>query len=1152
DSELSRDEPSINDTGFTVLQTHEDATADIVFVHGLQGHPRNTWTCERHPEQPRRFKGLLARLRKSGRKDASTPKEVFWPLHFLPQDCADTRILTWGFDSKVSHFFSGAANQSNISAYARNLLAALKIIRLSCLLCRAAIDADSLVHDIYSSTEAILFLGTPHRGSSKAEVAEVVRKIISVSGFDTSDQNIRALQINSFELEYIHENFMRLYERQGRHFKVLTFQEAKGVVGTSYLKFNERTINANHMEMCRFPSKESEGYKQILGEINIVMLDIRRRKETRVDEEAIKSRANSPSQMTTSSSAYSLDVVERECVAILAQNVSNAAEYKSSLPGRVEGTWATELPLGLRSMLCYFFCDEKIEKQRDSKTILRSLIHQLIIKRRQLIKYIKTAYEIYGPNFDQDLTGLWRILVAIASDKLVGPVTVVVDAIDECEETTRERFLQNVVSLIERSKSKSPQNLCIKFIVTSRPLLGCQYATQVVRIDPSQNQVEQDLKLVIRTRVDDIFQRIRCKPDVKEYLENALYSKADRTFLWVTLVLHHLEKSFLASRKDFKRIIDEIPQTLLATYDKFLGDVPSQYQPLAGQLLRFLIASSRPLTLDEMRILVAIRGSHHNLVDAEDETQPNIQTTLEGVLGPLVRIWDRRIYLVHQSLKEYLQTLPNEPKSPLASPYSIDQPRANLLLAESCVSYLMLEDFDRDLFLRDQLGTEDSPILSFTDSTETESTNHSWSGYELGACGMFKDTVELEIDTCVTIRENYPLFDYASRHWAAHFASTSLAGSPEFQRSVMQLLDGKTRRGSNWLRYYWRHNEPHLPYPLDVDPIVTASYFGHSNILKTLVSDDGLANKIEVGISGMYWASRMGHDDVVNILLEEKVNPNTKYTDGETALTIATRFDRIHVVERLLEDEGFIPEANEYRHSKIRPEIADSNQWTPLFWSVFGNHLDVLKKLLSHSMDTVNYVDGSGRDVLSWAAALGAIEFVEYLMGLNDFRVRDADYNGRTALSWAAENGHLEVILLLRRSKRIDVSMVDKDGRNAISWACSGGHYMVVDYLINHDPEGVDKADVDGWTPLAWATCTEAPELMKTLLRSELVYVNKKDKNGRSVLSYAAGYGYSAVVKILLAVEGINVDSEDNNGRTPLIHASRHPDIIKMLQETKA
>ncbi|KAL8649791.1 MAG: hypothetical protein Q9226_005427 [Calogaya cf. arnoldii] len=825
------------------------------------------------------------------------------------------------------------------------------------------------------------------------------------------------------------------------------------------------------MEMCRFPSKESEGYNQILGEINIVMLDIRRRKETRVEEESIKGSANSASQMTTSSSAYSLNDVERTCVAILAQNASNAAEYKSSLPGRVEGTcrwilsnsqyrdwdsqretcllWisgypgsgktilsaylleylaAAQFPLGLRSMLCYFFCDEKIEKQRDSKTILRSLIHQLITKRRQLIKYIKTAYELYGPHFDQDVTGLWRIFMEIASDKLVGSVTVVVDAIDECEETTRERFLQNVVSLIERSKSKSPQKLCIKFIVTSRPLSGRQYTTRIVRIDPSQSQVEQDLRLVIRTRVEDIFQRIRCKPDVKEYLENALYSKADRTFLWVTLVLHHLEKSFLASRKDFKRIIDELPQTLLATYDKFLGDVPTQYQPLAGQLLRFLIASSRPLTLDEMRIVVAIRGNHRNLVDVEDEMQLNIQETLEGVLGPLVRIWDRRIYLVHQSLKEYLQTLPNKPKSALASTYSIDQPRANLLLAESCVSYLMLEDFDRDLFPPDQLGTEDSPIPGFRDSTETESMNDSWSGYELGACRMFKDTLELEMYTCVTIGENYALFDYASRHWAALFASTSSVGSPGFQRSVIQLLDGKTCRGSNWLRYYWRWNEPDLPYPLDFDPIVTASYFGHSNILKTLLSDDGLANKTEVGIRGMYWASRMGHADVVNLLLQEEVNPNTKYNDGETALTVATRFNRTKVVQRLLEDEGFMPEVNEYRvnstgrgrrtplsiaasngsldivaqllqHNEIRPEIADSKQWTPLLWTVFGKNLDVLKMLLSHSMDSVNHVDGSGRDVLSWAAASGEIGFVEYLMGLNHFSVRDADHTGRTALS---------------------------------------------------------------------------------------------------------------------------------------------------------
>ena len=59
--------------------------------------------------------------------------EVFWPLDLLPEDCKNSRILTWGYDSMVSHFFSGPANQSNISAHAKNLLQALKIRRVNCV-----------------------------------------------------------------------------------------------------------------------------------------------------------------------------------------------------------------------------------------------------------------------------------------------------------------------------------------------------------------------------------------------------------------------------------------------------------------------------------------------------------------------------------------------------------------------------------------------------------------------------------------------------------------------------------------------------------------------------------------------------------------------------------------------------------------------------------------------------------------------------------------------------------------------------------------------------------------------------------------------------------------------------------------------------------
>ena len=113
------------------------------------------------------------------------------------------------------------------------------LTRILQVLRRAATEADHSLLDIYNSTEGVIFLGTPHRGTSKTEIAEVARKIVSVSGFDTTDQNIRALQINSAELELIHELFMKVYDQKDCRFKVLTFQEAKGVVGISYLKFNE-------------------------------------------------------------------------------------------------------------------------------------------------------------------------------------------------------------------------------------------------------------------------------------------------------------------------------------------------------------------------------------------------------------------------------------------------------------------------------------------------------------------------------------------------------------------------------------------------------------------------------------------------------------------------------------------------------------------------------------------------------------------------------------------------------------------------------------------------------------------------------------------------------------------------------------------------
>jgi hypothetical protein len=106
------------------------------------------------------------------------------------------------------------------------------------MLLRASESEGERERNIYESTNAILFLGTPHRGGNFAEWGETVRSIVSAVGFDTTRQNIRDLAIDSPMLEDSHERFLKLDTR--RKFKIRTFHEAHGMKGTSLLSLNQK------------------------------------------------------------------------------------------------------------------------------------------------------------------------------------------------------------------------------------------------------------------------------------------------------------------------------------------------------------------------------------------------------------------------------------------------------------------------------------------------------------------------------------------------------------------------------------------------------------------------------------------------------------------------------------------------------------------------------------------------------------------------------------------------------------------------------------------------------------------------------------------------------------------------------------------------
>jgi len=56
-------------------------------------------------------------------------EDVYWPRDLLPKSITDARILVYGYDSKVSHFFEGAANQNSFLGHARTLIHDLVAVR---------------------------------------------------------------------------------------------------------------------------------------------------------------------------------------------------------------------------------------------------------------------------------------------------------------------------------------------------------------------------------------------------------------------------------------------------------------------------------------------------------------------------------------------------------------------------------------------------------------------------------------------------------------------------------------------------------------------------------------------------------------------------------------------------------------------------------------------------------------------------------------------------------------------------------------------------------------------------------------------------------------------------------------------------------------
>ncbi|PLN78352.1 Alpha/Beta hydrolase protein [Aspergillus taichungensis] len=255
----------------------EKATVDIVLVHGLNGHPKDTWTS-----------------------DTGT----FWPVDLLPQALGQTqaRVLTYGYNATVQSFTdgNGSLGIQDIAETLASTLAANRNLRVcsdrpiifichslgGIIVKRILIHSRSISNEkvkhlrsISLSTYGLVFLGTPHSiddgGRGSMILQDLCDAVLPQQFVKTYPQWIKALRENNETIRDTNSVFARLWN----NFQICFCYETKGIgLGRKkYVVVDESSaapviegadrigITADHIHMCKIDDASAPYWEIMAG-----------------------------------------------------------------------------------------------------------------------------------------------------------------------------------------------------------------------------------------------------------------------------------------------------------------------------------------------------------------------------------------------------------------------------------------------------------------------------------------------------------------------------------------------------------------------------------------------------------------------------------------------------------------------------------------------------------------------------------------------------------------------------------------------------------------------------------------------------------------------------------------------------------------------
>lgn len=575
------------------------------------------------------------------------------------------------------------------------------------MLARSSRSAEAEVSNIVKSTSAVIFLGTPHRGSPDlASVGEWARSLVSNLRMGTTSTLLDALALNTTDLERAQEAFSGLWAEYD--FRVKTFQEGLGLTGVNLGVLGNKvvpdyssvigdpreqseTLQANHMDMCRFDGASHPNYRKVAGEIRTMYLCIANL--------ALKDVVGNINPITLPNTLRShpdgthvdgsaANGTEKASIQHLSFPTMNIRRLTIEGPAEQTCEWlfahesyrrwftgeSRDESFGLlcikgypgagKSILMkeafrraalgrqvhkhcvsgFFFSAKGRRLEHSPEGLFRSLLFQLLPQDRSLMAKFMDVMR------DRDfMTGGVADLVSwhetkvrsafrsVVTSPLDKRILIFVDALDECD-ATDIRWLAYFWREVTMSAHDAGVDLNVCLSTRHFPSVTLSNCVEIV--------LEQHNADDIRTYVDQKFKTgIACKEPKWELLRAMILEKSAGVFLWVVLVVDKMLQKWDEGQdlQSLLQLVNVLPDELSLLYDRNFADMEAEKRPLALRLFQWVVLAAKPLRVHEWHHVMAfIRtpapSSLHNwrasdsFTKTDDQLEKQIRTLSMGLV----------------------------------------------------------------------------------------------------------------------------------------------------------------------------------------------------------------------------------------------------------------------------------------------------------------------------------------------------------------------------------------------------------------------------------------------------------------------------------------------------------------------------------------